>query len=44
MCMFLTLKQFIDSNNTLVNGDVKIRVLSYFSSLESHLENYFHRL
>lgn len=44
VCIFRTLKQFNESKSTRVNGDVKIRVLSYFSSLESHFENYVHRL
>jgi hypothetical protein len=41
VCMFRTLKQFIERKSTQVNGDVKIRMLSYFSSLEFHFENYF---
>ena len=39
--MFRTLKRFIERKNTQVNGDVTIRMLSYFSSLEFHFENYF---
>lgn len=39
--MFRTLKQFIENKSTQVNADVKIRMLSYFSSLQCHFENYF---